>query len=318
MQASTVNKKRFAARGIRRRGSMLSMVALVGGIVLFTCVVGFAGYMLLAQQKRGQSDTDEVAINAAKMLNGDDRIGQMNNVVERCRELVYVSRVNKDLAEGLNTPLYQPLARQLLEESRANAALVEAERLNQINITTKTIQSYIQQHNVNTKTGSRLTLPWFQTNYPEVSDVYFGSIKGVQSNVENLQVIPTLRDYDLSQNYIQGGSNLYVGNINAKLPPPDSDLNFYLSSLPADVANSIAPVRLANPDVFDLGAVVIRGQKPTMERTVHLPGAIQLVQGMNVSGGENKASVRLSSTATADGGMPAPNANGVQSPNSSN
>jgi hypothetical protein len=305
-------------RGIRRRGSMLSMVALVGGIVLFTCVIGFAGYMLLAQQKRGQTDTDEIAINAAKMLNGDDRIGQMNNVVERCRELVYVSRVNKNLAENLNTQLYAPLANQLLEESRANAALVEAERANQLNITTKAIQSYVQQHNLNQKTGSRLTLPWFQTNYPEVSDVYFGSIKGVQCNVENLQVIPSLRDYDLSQNYIQGGSNLYVGNINAKLPPPDSDLPFYLSSLPADVANSIAPVRLANPDVFDLSTVVIRSQQPTMERAIHLPGALQLIEGMNVTGGENKATVRLSSTATADGGMPAPNANGVQTTSGTN
>ena len=262
--------------------------------------------MLLSQQKRGQTDTDEVSLNAAKLLNGDDRVGQMNNVVERCRELVYVSRVNKDKAESLNTQLYQPLARQLLDESRANAALVEAERLNQINLTTKNIQNYIKQHNLSTRTGGRLALPWFQTQFPEIAEVDFGSIKGVQCNVQNLQVIPALRDYDLSQHYIQGGSNLYVGNINAKLPAPDSDLNFFLSSLPADVSGSVAPVRLANPEVFNLGSVVMRQQQNTMEKPVHLAGAVQLVQTMNVSGGNNSGTVRLSSTATADGGMPPP------------
>ncbi len=282
------------------------MVALVGGILLLACIIGFAAYMLLAQQKRGQSDTDEVALNAAKLLNGDDRIGQMNNVVERCRELVYVSRVNKDKAEALNTQLYQPLARQLLEESRANAALVEAERLNQISLTTKNVQNYVNKHNQNTKTGSRLSLPWIQTQFPEIAEVDFGSIKGTQCNVQNLQVIPALRDFDLSQHYIQGGSNLYVGNINAKLPAPDTDLNFYLSSLPADVSGSVSPVRLANPEVFDLGAVIMRQQKQTMEKPVHLPGAVQLVQTMNVSGGNNSGTVRLSSTGTADGGMPPP------------
>lgn len=287
---------------------MLSMTALIGGIILLACIIGLAAYMLLAQQKRGQSDTDEVSLNAGKLLNFDDRIGQMNNVTERCRELVYVSRVNKEKAENLNTPLFAPLARQLLEESRANAALVEAERINQINLTTQNVQKYIIQHNLTTRTGSRFSLPWFQTAFPEIAEADFGSIRGVQCNVENLQVIPALRDYDLSQHYIQPGSNLYMGNINAKLPAPDSDLNFNLSSLPADVSGSVAPVRLANPEVFVSATPIMAKDKKVNSRPVHLPGAVQLIESMNVSGGGNSGAIRLSSTATADGGMPAPGA----------
>jgi hypothetical protein len=59
---------------------MLSVTALIAGIGLFVCVVAFAGYMLLSQQKRGQTDADEVTLNVAKLMNGDDRVGQMNNV----------------------------------------------------------------------------------------------------------------------------------------------------------------------------------------------------------------------------------------------
>lgn len=285
---------------------MLSMTALLAGILLFACVVGFTGYMLLAQQKRGQSDTDEVALNLAKLMNGDDRVGQMNNVVERCRELVYVSRTNLNKASSMSNPLFEPLAQQLLNESRANSQLVENERVNQLNLTTLRIKSFIANHNQSTRSGNRLALPFFQTQFPIIQEANFGAIAGVQSNVENLQVIPELKDYDLGQHYIQPGSNLYMGNINAKLPAPDSDLDFKLASLPANVGGTVAPARLANPEVFQRTAQVINVNQQTHTLPTHLPAAIQLVENMDVAGGSNKGTVRLSSTATADGGLPPP------------
>jgi hypothetical protein len=302
-----VRKYSVEARvGWRKRGSMLSVTALVGGILLFTCVVGFAGYMLLAQQKRGQTDSDEVALNVAKLMNGDDRVGQMNNVVERCRELVYVSRTNLNKANNMSSPLFQPLAQQLLDESRANSAIVENERANQLNLTTLRVKNFINQHNESTRTGSRLTLPFFQTQFPVIQEADFGAIAGVQCNVLNLQVIPELKDYDMSQHYIQPGSNLYMGNINAKLPAPDSDLNFMLASLPANVGGSVAPVRLANPEVFIQTAPVMKRNQQTHTRPTHLPAAIQLIENMDVAGGSNQGTIRLSATATADGGLPPP------------
>ncbi len=285
---------------------MLGMVALTGAIVLFTCVIGFAGYMLLAQQKRGQTDTDEIALNMAKLLNDGDRIGQMNNVVERCRELVYISRVNKVTADTLGIEMYQPLAEQLLEESRANSELVEAERKNQIKLAVKNVATFVYQHNMTTKSGSRFRLPWFQTNFPEIAQVNFGSIQGVQCNVENLQVIGDLRENDLGQNYIQAGSNLYMGNIDAKLPAPDNDLVFKLSSLPCDVGGVVAPVRLTNPDVFTSPCQIVDSEKETGLLPDQLPGALQVVETMDVSASDNKGSIRLGSTATADGALPPP------------
>jgi hypothetical protein len=285
---------------------MLSVTALLAGILLFVCVVGFTGYMLLSQQKRGQTDADEVTLNVAKLMNGDDRVGQMNNVVERCRELVYASRANLTKAGNMSTPLYQSLAQQLLDESRANSQIVENERLNQINLTSQRVKNYIAQHNATTRTGSRLALPFFQTQFPVILQADFGAIAGVQCNVQNLLVIPELKDYDVNQHYIQPGSNLYMGNINAKLPAPDSDLNFMLASLPANVGGTVAPVRLANPEVFMQTAQVMNRNQQTHTRPTHLPSAIQLVETMDVSGGSNQGSIRLGSTATADGGLPSP------------
>ena len=290
----------------RKRGSMLSVTALIAGIGFFVCIVAFAGYMLLSQQKRGQTDADEVTLNVAKLMNGDDRVGQMNNVVERCRELVYVSRTNLNKSTSVPNGLYQSLAQQLLDESRANSLLVENERLNQINLTTQRVKNYIAQHNGTTRTGSRLSLGFFQTQFPIILQADFGTTAGVQCNVENLLVIPELKDYDVNQRFIQPGSNLYMGNINAKLPSPDSDLNFMLASLPANVGGTVAPVRLANPEVFQQTAQVMNRNQQTHTRPTHLPSAIQLVETMDVSGGNNQGSIRLSSTATADGGLPPP------------
>jgi hypothetical protein len=230
----------------------------------------------------------------------------MNNVVERCRELVYVSRTNLTKANNLTNPLFQPLAQQLLDESRANSAIVENERANQLNLTTLRVKNFINQHNESTRTGSRLTLPFFQTQFPVIQEADFGAIAGVQCNVQNLQVIPELKDYDMSQHYIQPGSNLYMGNINAKLPAPDSDLNFMLASLPANVGGSVAPVRLANPEVFIQTAPVMKRNEQTHTRPTHLPAAIQLIENMDVAGGSNQGTIRLSATATADGGLPPP------------
>jgi hypothetical protein len=293
----------------RRRnstGSIFSMIAMLAGLGVFACMCAFAWYMLFAQQKSGQSDTDNVALTSAKLLNDGDRIGQMNNVVERCRELVFISRTNKAAADNLGVEMYQPLAQQLLDESRANSSLVEAERQNQTKLAIKNVQTYVSQYNMTQRTGSKLKLPWVQTAFPEINAVYMGSISGIECNVENLQVFPGLRDFDVQMQYIQPGSNLYRGNLDAKLPAPDNDLTFKLSSLPTDVGGTVTPVRLTNPDVFLNPTQVMTTMQETGQRPEQLPGALQIVESMDVASNGNKTSIRLSSTATADGALPPP------------
>jgi hypothetical protein len=290
----------------RRRGNMLTMTAMTFGILLITCVVAAALYMLLAQQKRGQTTADQISLNTALLLNDNDRIGQMNNVVEHCRELVYISRVNNDKAQEPMNRFWRVLAGQLLDESRENAQLVEDERKNQIKICVKNIQNAAWWRIKHAPTGSSLQLPWFRADFPETSEVRLGWIYGVQSNVENLQVIPSLRDFDLQQKYIQKGSNLYMGNINAKLPEPDDDLDFKLSSLPAPVSGTVAPIRLTSPDVFRNTACIFADNKSKMQIPDQLPGAVQTVEKMNVASTDGQGTIRLSATATASGAMQSP------------
>jgi hypothetical protein len=63
---------------------------------------------------------------------------------------------------------------------------------------------------------------------------------------------------------------------------------------------------LTNPEVFAAGARIIDEQKPTFKLSDQLAGALQVTQTMDVSGGSNKSSVKLGSTATTCGGLPAP------------
>ncbi|CAM6000414.1 unnamed protein product [Sphagnum balticum] len=262
--------------------------------------------MLLSQQKNGQSETDQYALTSASALNEGDRIGQMNNVIERCRELVYVSRVNNYKAQTPMNKLYQALSAQLLDEARENAKLVETERKNQIKLCVKNLQASIIASKKVAPTGKRLNLPWFESAYPQIEIMRLGYIKNVQSNVENLLVIPDLREFDVEKRYIQKGSNLYLGNINAKLPEPDEDLDFKLSALPADVNKTISPSRLTATDVFVPMATIFAEEKPLEVKMDQLPGAIQLQEQMDVSNRQSNAELKLTSTATASGACPCP------------
>lgn len=291
----------------RETGSMLTMTALVLGVLLLVCLIGFGFYLLLAQQKKGQNQADRLTLSLAESLNKDDKIGQMNNVVARCRELVYVSRQNADAAANERNAVLTPLANQLLDESRSSAQFVEAERKNEIAYLTKKARQAVEDYNMHTHTDSTFNLPWFKTYDPEVQDVYFGYIDKVQCNVTNTEVIPDLRLFDEQKKYFEKGSQLYRGNIDAKLPSPDSDLTFKLSSLPANVDRSVSPPRLTNPEVFVKLAPIFENSKFTNQTVPdQIPSAVEVVERMNVSMKSGDQKVRLGSTATTNGAQPVP------------
>jgi hypothetical protein len=286
---------------------MLTMTTLVIGLVLLACLIGFGFYLLLAQQKKGQHEADNLTLSLAGALNKDDKIGQMNNVVARCRELVFVSRQNADAASQERNQILAPLANQLLDESRSSAQFVEAERKNEIAYITKKTREAVERYTMGTHNESTFTLPWFKTYDPQVQDVYLGYIDKVQSNVINTGVITELRDHDEKQKYFEKGSQLYRGNIDAKLPSPDSDLIFKISSLPADVDSSVSPPRLTNPEVFVKLSPLFLDEKYTNQRSAdQIPSAVEVFANMDVSMKSGDQKVRIGSTATTNGGQPLP------------
>src|SRR5439155_14308624 len=106
---------------------MVLLASLVLGVIVFIALVGIGLSFLLSSQQRAQSVTDSAALQAAEILNKSDSAGQMNNLISRCRELVYVSRETY-LEAGENYRHLEPLAKQLLDEARMSSYTVENER----------------------------------------------------------------------------------------------------------------------------------------------------------------------------------------------
>jgi hypothetical protein len=287
--------------GRRPSGNMILMSVMAVGIVIVVVLVGVGVTFLFSAQKKAQSQTDSVALQAASVLNAHDRAGQMNNLVARCRELVYTSRETYDDA-ATNLRHLEPLARQLLEESRKSAYLVENERER---LCRQEIEE-LKRIAVESQSGEVVsTVSGITTKSPQIISLDVGHIQGIPSNVEVSKGVPELLQRDMSAGYIEPRSGLYNGNINAKLPGVDSDLDFRISSLPAPVKGTIAPARLATAKVFTKTGQAVGVDKSRIEQ---LPSAVQLQFKMNVSAGGDKrgSDVALGVTAVANGAQPSP------------
>ncbi len=284
------------------KGNMLLLASLGVGLVILVIAVGLGFFIILSEQKLAQTQCDDLAIDLAKSINAQNRIGQMNETVEHTRELVYLSRQNLNTAND-SMPTYTSLAELLLNESIEAAIIVEKERCNQIDLAVSNCRETIKQLRLaRTNTGSRL-LPWFIEDQLYINTVQFVASNSL-SNITSPAVIKDLYKFDLEKHYIEKNSKLYCGNINAKLPSPDSKLNFYFSTLPACIENTISPVRLANQDDFISTAVIFDDKD---ERKFTKPE--QLPEGVRISGNmiirtNNKGdnlNIAASSTATAPG-----------------
>jgi Flp pilus assembly protein TadG len=242
----------FKSRKLQSRkddGNMMLLSVLGFGLLLIFITLGTSFSMVLFVQNQVQRLADQIALTGACQLNDGNRLGQMNNLIGRCRQLVYASRQNTYLAANASIDLQQ-LSQQFLEEDRQNAVALDQEkgRLQNLAIreaTKSMTDTFAQQSALYT-----MVLPWLIVKPPTMSNVSFGQISAIDSNVAAQNGIEDLADFDRSKKFIQKASQLYVSNIDAKLPEDDGDLRFYISSLAAPVNDNIAPARLALSSVF--------------------------------------------------------------------
>jgi hypothetical protein len=164
------------------------------------------------------------------------------------------------------------------------------------------------KYNMHTTTSPIFSLPWWHTYDSEIYEISVGGVKNVESNVLNTTVYPDLREFDQQKRYFQKGSDLYLGGINAKLPSPDTDLDFRFSPLPAPVDNTVAQARLINNEVFKPYGTVFQDKKFVDARLEELPTAVRVVQHMSVSAlnNNNKDEVQVGSCAASNGALPPP------------
>src|ERR1700679_3025457 len=79
-------------RNLNDRGNILVFACFAVVLIAMLALVGYSFSGLYFEHNRLQASADEIALTGAKKLNDRDRIGQLNNMISRCRQLVYSDR----------------------------------------------------------------------------------------------------------------------------------------------------------------------------------------------------------------------------------
>lgn len=259
-----------------RSGNMLILTMVSGLVMVGTIFVMFI--FLFPQLMKGtmQNTAESLALKTAKALNAQDQSGRMNNIVARCRELVFTSRETYNRVNSLGYKHLEPLARQLLNEARSNAQMLDNQRELLLQTNVKNALKEVETAELGIKGQKEFNLLGMNAQAAKLNNVELGYIKDVQSNVEVSGGNPNLIEYDKDRGYIQESSNLYVSNIDARLPDVDGDLQFKLFPLPAPVRGNVSPARLTLPTVFVSCGQVIKDGKPQKVKIEQLPSAVKL------------------------------------------
>lgn len=246
------------------------LLSVLGFLILFAFIsMGTSFAFILFMQNQLQKLADQVSLAGACQLNDGNRLGQMNDLVARARQLVYASRQNYEASFNNNKELQQ-LTQQLLEEDRQSVTRLEKERIRLQALSVKEARKAMNEVFSSQKDAYGVSLPWIVVKPPALTGVTFGSVSNVDSNASAKHGIEELIAHDQTAKFVRKDL-LYCGNINAKLPQEDNDLDFYLSSLAAPVQEIIAPARLILSDSFH------------PQTAVYLPTAVEVRVGIGLN-----------------------------------
>lgn len=241
-------KRQFRRGQFRRseRGNMLVLGSVVMAVVGLGLLIGYSYGGLVFTHNRLQASADEIALAGARKLNENDRIGQMNNMIARSRQLVFESQQHLQKVQD-NYPQLADIADQLLTESRDAAKELEAQR-KVLKLVAQDESMLAMEKKFDQIKGSYpMSLPWMKVGKLHTLTMRLGQLQNVQSNVEELKNIPELETWDHDQDYIKNnpGLKLYKFNCKAALPAPNDGLQFYLCSLAAPVEKTVSPAHIA-------------------------------------------------------------------------
>ena len=293
-------------RSRKSSGSIFVLVVLVMFIITGVSLVGFSFNSLLFKRTTAQHKVDALAISLASAINAGDRVGQINDLEARARELVYVSRQLVTDCNAQELRLLTPVCDQLLEESRAGQRLVEGERRNLMQVITTEIQDTCQRHNSDNANIAAVSLAWLQAREPMIVRVDAGRLANTESNVKGVSLLRELAEFDSRQNYLQPMTGLFKAETNAKLPGPDGDLDFKISALPAFVIDTSSPTRNTNPEVFIRSNTLFDNGIIRSSSLDQIPNAIQVNCAMDTVIGDKRnfqAQLYVTSTATTNGAV---------------
>lgn len=233
-----------------QKGNMLIFVTLAMTFLTVGLVMTASYGGVYFTQSRLQSSADEIAMAGARKLNEFNRLGQMNDMVARCRQLVYASsKQMSEVEQNHNDPLMEKLTRQLDDEAIESAQSLDSERRKLAATARAESREAMQQKFTQVKNSYQVALPWLTIAAPGLVSNDTGSVNGMQSNAQELEGFPELSQGDKG-NLINGKpTSLYRAENDARLPIANSP-SFKFSPLPPAVGNEMAPARATLPGEF--------------------------------------------------------------------
>jgi hypothetical protein len=290
---------------------LLFSLATIAGCLLIVGL-GFSFYFLFFYHDLLQQRSENFAMKAAQELNLDDNAGKLNNLVGYSRELAYTGREMCTLTESNDDfQEVQPLAAQVLGESHDGVKLVAQERERFVSALSTKLRQLMSEDLKHAPGPSSLATA--STSSPEIVDFELGTLENMQSSVQPSKGEPELLEYDLKKHYIQPGkgADLYLCSVNLKLPDPrDSDLEFYLSPLPAPVQGTVAPLRLTSEKRFVSLFPLRKDGQDTVGYSKLSPSALRVVMSVKVKNRilvDTESGTKATDTVCASGAAPDPN-----------
>lgn len=289
-------KSHFKGQRSNQAGSMLILVCVVMALLALGMVIAFSFAGLFFAHNRLQTSADEIALAGARRLNEFNRLGQMNDMIARSRQLVFSTRKQYDdvIARG-NSPLAEKFARLLMEEARAGADQLEKERRQLTGVVITEAEQAMRMKFDQIKGSYAMVLPWLTVETPQRVSIVTGTIAGMQSSAQELEGFDELvqKDRWSKNTYPAKPVNLYSAENDARLPTIDSSLHFRFSPLAAPVVNDMAPARMVLQEKFQKS---VEDYAPCATR-VEL--ALKVATGLGPHGG---GTFKVASAATATGG----------------
>lgn len=264
-----------------RQGGVLPLLMLVATIIAALTLVAIGTSMLMLSNSKLNSTTENIGLQAGVQLNKNDRIGEMNTMVERSRESVFTARKAYDDISK-QAPHVEPLARMLLDDARYGATKVEEERQLLSGMLGKELEVSIAARVKETKDRGPNNLMLFTLEPTEDIIIEVGSLRDMPSNATAPLALGALKEFDAQAGYLYQKTSYYRPEINVRLPAPDNDLNFVFASLHPRIKDTIAPARLITPDDFEGKTVIVAPGRLIRPRLHNLPTAVRLVTKTSV------------------------------------
>jgi hypothetical protein len=280
-------------RSRNNQGNMLVLVSIFMAVnaILILIACSFGGLFFV--HNRLQTTADEVALAGARKLNELDRIGQMNNMVARSRQLVYASRENLDRV-STDYPSLQYLAQELYDDAKESAQRLENIDRKHLLTTSENEARQVMLDKFNeVKDSYAMSLPWLRVGTPTMSSPLVGKIRNVKSNVRAIPINATVLSNDLSVHNLESATGLYKDGINARLPGADASLDFKIASLAAPVQKTISPARVSLAKSFE---EITNDQ---LRSAVQVKLTVHVATGL---GPEGQSDLSVTGTAASNGG----------------